>query len=133
MGGPTGGRCTEELALWHDREIGQGKVWQEEVDEHLNTAVIILLLISPNFMASEYCYLDEMTRAMERHEAGKARVIPIILRKTDLEGTPFAKLQALPKDRKPVRSWAKREEAYYDIAQGIRKAVDDLTKGTQSQ
>lgn len=80
------------LTLRHDREIGPGKVWKQEIDEHLNTASIILLLISPDFMASEYCYLDEMDRAMKRHDAGEARVIPIILRRTYLEGSPFAKL-----------------------------------------
>ena len=111
---------------WHDRRIGAGKEWEGEIDAHLNTAYIILLLISSDFLASDYCYDVEMKRAMERHEAGEARVIPIILRSCDWRGAPFGKLQALPKDTKPVTSWTNQDEAFTDVARGIRAAVEDL-------
>src|SRR6266446_4956615 len=68
------------ITQWHDRNIGAGTDWAQEINAHLNTAHIILLLISSDFIASEYCYSIEMTRAIERHKAGTARVIPIILR-----------------------------------------------------
>src|SRR6266702_8410929 len=68
---------------WHDRNISAGTAWASEIDKHLNTAHIILLLISPDFIASEYCYSVEMMRAMERHKAGEARIIPVIMRPTD--------------------------------------------------
>jgi hypothetical protein len=71
------------IAEWYDRDISAGMEWEHEIDIHLNTAQIILLLISPDFMASDYCYSIEMQRAMERHEAGEARVIPIILKHVD--------------------------------------------------
>ncbi len=67
------------IVSWHDRNISAGTAWKHEIDTHLNTAHIILLLISPDFIASEYCYSVEMTRAMERHQAGEARVIPCFL------------------------------------------------------
>jgi hypothetical protein len=111
---------------WHDRKIGAGKEWEGEIDTHLNTAGIILLLISSDFLASDYCYDKEMNRALERHEAGKARVIPIILRPVDWEGAPFGKLQALPKDAKPVTNWPDHDQAFLNIAQGIRAAVEEL-------
>ena len=115
------------LKDWHDRRIGAGMEWKDEIDDHLNAANIILLLISPDFIASDYCYDIEMNRALERHEAGEARVIPVILRYVDnWEKTQFGKLQALPKNGKPVRSWADRDEAFADVAQGIRKAVEEL-------
>src|SRR5947209_5437397 len=78
------------IAEWYDRDISAGRAWATEIDAHLNQADIILLLISPDFIASDYCYSIEAKRAMERHHEGTARVIPIILHPSDLEGTPFA-------------------------------------------
>ncbi|MFL5697142.1 MAG: TIR domain-containing protein [Ktedonobacteraceae bacterium] len=112
---------------WHDRNISAGTEWATEIDTHLNTAHIILLLISPDFISSEYCYSVEMMRAMERHKAGEAHVIPIILRPTDCKGTPFEQLQALPTNAKPVTRWPDRDEALLNVANGIRRAVEELT------
>ncbi len=111
---------------WHDRRIGAGKEWAGEIDQHLNTAHIILLLISSNFLASDYCYDIELERAMKRHHAGEARVIPIILSSVDWEGAPFSKLQALPRDGRPVTKWRSHDDALKDVAQGIRAAVKEL-------
>jgi hypothetical protein len=80
------------IDVWYDREISAGSEWEREIDTHLNTAQIILLLVSPDFMDSDYCYSIEMERAMERHERGEARVIPIILRPIHWQGAPFGKL-----------------------------------------
>ena len=108
---------------WHDRRISAGNEWANEIDEHLNTARIILLLISADFLASDYCYDVEMKRALERHTTGEARVIPVILRSVDWQHASFGKLQALPKDAKPVTSWDNRDEAFTDIARGIRATI----------
>jgi tetratricopeptide (TPR) repeat protein len=70
-----------------------------------------------------------MKRALERHDAGEARVIPVILRAVDWKGAPFGKLQCLPTDAKPVTSWPNRDEAFRNVAQGIRKAVEELLAG----
>ncbi len=120
-------KLQKRITSWHDRQIVPGDEWAQEINTHLNTANIILLLISPNFMASDYCYGIEVKRAMERHEAGEARVIPVLLRPVYWKGAPFGKLQALPKNAKPVISWQNREEAFFDIAEGIRKAAEELT------
>ncbi len=111
---------------WHDRRIGAGTEWAGEIDTHLNTAGVILLLISADFLASDYCYDVEMKRAMQRHEARDARVIPVILRPVDWKGAPFGKLQALPTDAKPVTSWPDPDQAFTNVAQGIRAAVEEL-------
>jgi hypothetical protein len=113
---------------WYDREISEGQELDGEIAEHLNSAPIILLLVSPAFMASNYCYEKEMERAMERHEAKEARVIPIILRPCDWHDAPFGKLKALPKDAKPVTTWSNRDEAFLDIAQALRRVVADVAK-----
>src|ERR1039457_3114864 len=90
---------------WHDREITAGSEWAGQIDEHLNAADIVVLLVSPDFVASEYCYDIEMKRALERHAAGEARVVPVILRSCDWQTSQFAKLTALPEDGKPVVKW----------------------------
>jgi tetratricopeptide (TPR) repeat protein len=114
------------ITSWHDRKIGAGKEWEKEFDEHLNTADIILLLVSSDFLASDYCYDVEVKTAMKRHYDGEARVIPVILRPVDLKGAPFGKLQALPKEAKPVTSWPNRDQAFLDVVQGIRIAAEEL-------
>src|SRR5712691_3977808 len=118
------------ISGWHDRSISAGTEWAQEIDAHLNTAQIILLLISASFLASDYCYRIEMQRALERYEVGEARVIPIILRSVNWEAVPsLSKLQALPTDAKPVTSWPNAptyDEAFLDIEQGIRRVVLEL-------
>ena len=91
--------------------LSAGVEWEQEINQHLNNAQIILLLVSPDFMDSDYCYGVEMKRAIERHERKEARVIPIILRPVYWQGI-LGKLQALPTDGKPVihRSWHSTEE-----------------------
>jgi hypothetical protein len=114
---------------WHDRMITAGDEWKGQIDDNLNAADIVLLLVTANFLASDYCYDIEMTRAIERHEIGEAHVVPIIL--TPVEGwihSPFAKLQVLPKDGKPVTKWEDRDEAFVNVAQGIRRAIELLPR-----
>ena len=118
------------IAEWHDRRIGAGTEWEGQIDTHLNEADIILLLISSDFIASDYCYDIELNRAMELHEAGEACVIPIILSPVNWEGAPFAKLQALPRDAKPVTSWENQDEAFQDISQAIRRKIEELRNGS---
>src|SRR5262245_30776428 len=109
---------------WHDRRIVVGQEWQGEVDSHLEKADIILLLISADFIASDYCYDLEMQRAIERHGAGEARVIPILLRSVDWQHAPFGKLQALPTTGVPVTEWGNRDAAFTHITEEIRKAIE---------
>jgi len=115
------------IAVWHDRKIAAGKEWAGQIDQHLNTAQVILLLVSAKFLASDYCYDKEMTRALERHEAGEARVIPIILRPVDWELAPFQKLQALPTDGRPVTKWEDSDEAFFVVAQELRRTIQALS------
>ena len=116
---------------WHDREITAGSEWAGQIDEHLNAADIVVLLVSPDFVASEYCYDIEMKRALERHAAGEARVVPVILRPSDWQTAPFAKLNALPKDAKPVVDWPTQDPKVHDhgflnVAAGLRRVAREL-------
>src|SRR6266849_3537570 len=114
------------IAEWHDRQVVAGTDWAYAVSEHLRAASVILLLISSDFLASDYCYSIEVQQALERHKGGEARVIPVILRPVDWQGTPFAHLQCLPPDAKPVTTWPDRDEAFLAVAKGIRTAIVEL-------
>ncbi|MEH2306932.1 GUN4 domain-containing protein [Nostoc sp.] len=120
------------ISNWHDRKILPGEEWDHQINDNLNTADIILLLVSSDFIASSYCWDVEVTTAIERHNTGKARVIPVILRRVDWSNTPFAKLQFLPKNAKPITSWTNRDEAFTNVAQGIRAAAQQI-KGEREQ
>lgn len=108
------------IAQWHDRKIPPGSHFSQEIDIHLESAQIILLLVSAHFLASDYCYEKEMERALQKHKLGQAHVIPIFLRPCDWNGAPFGKLQGLPLDAKPVSKWSNRDQAFEAITKGIR-------------
>ncbi len=116
------------ISGWNDRAIVPGQEWSDQISEHLESARIILLLVSSSFLASDYCYGKEMERALEKHEAGEATVIPVIVRPCDWHEAPFAKLQGLPKDAKAVTSWGNKDEAWTDVAKGIRRAVETMRR-----
>jgi hypothetical protein len=111
---------------WYDREIQAGTEWEREIEENLSAANIILLLVSANFVHSDYCYGVEMRKALEMHAKGKAHVIPILLRPVDWQDAPFAKLQMLPTGAKPITTWSDPEEALEDVARQIRAVVNTL-------
>ena len=113
------------ISEWHDRKIVAGEEWKDEIDKNLENADIILLLISASFNASDYCFTKEMTRALERHDAGEAIVIPVILRECEWKTAPYGKIQALPEDGKAVTGadWHNLDAAFTDIASGIRTVV----------
>ena len=114
------------ITTWHKGQIGVGKDRSQELDKRLGGASIILLLLSAAFMASDACYSGEMQLALERHKAGEAWVIPVLLRPMDtLQGTPLGSLQALPSNGTPVTAWPDTHAALADVAQGIRSVLQD--------
>lgn len=114
------------IDAWYDRRIVAGDEVDDVIFSKLEAADIILLLVSSDFISSRYCYSREMVRAMERHAAGGARVIPVILRPCDWTSAPFGKLLAAPRDGKAVTSWPDRDEALADVAKHVRRAVEAL-------
>ena len=113
---------------WHDRRITGGEEWKGQIDANLERADIILLLVSADFIASDYCYDIEMRRAMERHDANEARVVPVIVRDVNWNGAPFSKLQAFPIDGKAVMIWPNKDTAWRNVAEGIEKVIKELRK-----
>lgn len=115
------------IASWHDRRIGAGSDFAQSINQELESADVILLLISSDFLASDYCYDIEMTRAMQRHEANQAKVIPVILRPCNWHNAPFGKLMATPTDGKPVTKHADIDEAFLDVTNAIEKVATNLS------
>lgn len=114
------------IGTWHDRRIGAGVEIDGEIDKHLTTADIILLLVSPYFIASDYCHDVEMQTAMARHKRGEARVIPVILDYCDWLDLPFGKLLAVPTDGRPIAKYPNRNEAFLEVVKAIKGAVADV-------
>ena len=110
---------------WFDREILAGGNINAEVNEQLESSGLFLLLISPDFLASDYCMEREMERALERHRTGDARVVPIIIEPCDWESTPLRNLKALPHDGKPVSDWTNENNAYLNVVQELRRVLEE--------
>ncbi|MDJ0717126.1 MAG: SUMF1/EgtB/PvdO family nonheme iron enzyme [Prochloraceae cyanobacterium] len=121
------------IEAWHDRQIQAGMNWADQIDNNLKQADIILLLVSPDFVVSNYCFNIELKEAMKRHENGEAIVVPVILEPCDWSWLPFSKLQAFPKDAKAIATWENKNEAFLDVAKGIRKVAQDLFKQRQQK
>ena len=116
------------VEVWNDREIIAGEEWDDSIKKELESADIILLLVSPRFLASRYIYDVEIKTALERHEKREAIVVPIILKPCDWTVTEFAKLQALPRNAKPVNKWEDMDEAFYNVVTGLKQVITAAQK-----
>lgn len=115
--------------MWHDRRIPAGGSLNDEISQHLEEADVILLLISSNFLDSDYCYEREGQRALEKAREGSAVTIPIVLQPCDWQHSPFGELLASPRDGKPVASFRNIHEAFLQITQDIREVAERGGKG----
>ena len=120
------------ITTWHDRRITAGTELHGEISAHFENADIILLLISPDFINSNYCYDVEVKHALERHAKREARVVPVILRTCDWHDLPFGKLMATPEDGYPITKFTHIEDGFYQVAQAIKIFLKELGAVTQS-
>ncbi len=114
------------IEVWHDRRLLAGDHLDWTISEELDRADIVLLLISPDFLASDYCYKIEKGRALERHQEGTARLISVILRPCDWTHTDLAQYLVTPTDGKPITLWPNSDEAFLDVARSIRRAIKEI-------
>lgn len=116
----------EVITALHYRNITAGEEWRKVIDTHLESANIILLLISSDFIASDYCYDVELKKALDLHKSGKTQVIPVILRPTDWQRSSFGQLAALPHEGKPITTWENEDEAFVNVVNGIKKVINRI-------
>jgi len=116
-------RHQHKIIEWYDRKIEPGANWNSEVDAKLESAHLILLLISADFLASDYCFGVEVEKALERLKHGQVKVMPILLRECLWSDSPFSRLQIIPRDAKPVTSWSSEDAALANVASEIQAVV----------
>jgi hypothetical protein len=114
------------IDLWSDRAIAAGSDWERDIERELATADIVLLLVTPDFVASVYCFENELTEAIRRHEEDGVQILPVLVKHVDLKNLPFGRFQGLPLDRRPISAWQDPDEAWLEVAQGVREAADDI-------
>ena len=119
------------IEAWHDRRLVSGDHLDDSIHAELEAADIILLLVSPDFLASDYCYRIEKGHALKRHRAGEARTISVILRPCEWGETELSQYLVTPKDGKAITRWADRDEAFLDVAKSIRRAVEEVNRASQ--
>lgn len=119
------------ISIWHDRKILAGDEWKGEISENLNSADIAIFLVSPSFLASDYCYDVEVKRAIELNKAGSLKIISVVIRPCQWDECEFSKYQAVPKDAKAVSTWPNQDEAWLDVANRIRQQILDFSPAVQ--
>lgn len=115
-----------KIITWHDRRIVPGQEFERQIDHYFSQADIILLLISSDFIASDYCYQIEMTNALERHKRGEAVVIPVILRECAWHQLPFGSIMAATIDGKPITKFASHDEGYVQVFDAVSRAIASM-------
>lgn len=114
------------IETWHDRRITAGEEFDKAISKNLEEADIILLLVSSDFLASNYCYDIEMQRAMEKHEKGESYIIPVILRPCDWPSAPFGKLLVMPTDGKPITKFPDQDDAFLEVVNAVKATITRL-------
>lgn len=116
------------ITNWHDRKILPSQTWDKEISEKLSESDIVILIISADFISSDYCFEVEMQEALKLHKEGKLRIIPVCARTCDWKDAPFSHIQGLPLDMKPIMSegWHNSDEAYYNVVDGLKQLIEDI-------
>jgi tetratricopeptide (TPR) repeat protein len=119
-------RHTGEIVGGHKRPVVAGNNRQEQVNRDLNTALLILVFVSPDFLCSDYLYRVELPQALKRHQANEARVIPILLRPCEWTGTSLADLQLIPRNLVPLTLWPDYDEGCAEVVREIRASLANV-------
>lgn len=115
------------IDTWHDRRIAAGDDLHGKIDQELERANVVLLLVTSNFLASDYCYDVELARALQRHRAGEAKVIPVIVHPCDWKNSPLGFLRATPQDGRPISKFPNVHDGYHQVVEDLRNALDDFS------
>lgn len=123
----------QQISIWYDRKMLAGEEWGDEINERLNSAGMVFLLVSRDFLASDYCFNIELPRIIERQDRGETVVVPILISACEWEKAAFSQYQLLPATRVPITSWPNVDEAFRDVVIGVRKAVEKLRSESEER
>jgi hypothetical protein len=115
-----------KISIWDDFNIEAGEDWNEKIKENLYSAKIVILLVSPDSLASDYFYEEEFAISLERHKKGQVIITPVILRHCDLESTPLKSLEFLPYKGKPIVDWPTTDHAWKDVIDRIKLIIHKI-------
>jgi internalin A len=117
-----------ELVPWDDTKIIPGQKWESEILENLERADIIVLLLSNDFISSDYCYQKEFERARERDAAGECVIVPIVVRACPFQKLELGKIQAIQPKGKPIKSATDRDAAWLEVTKQMDRVIARLNK-----
>ncbi len=122
---------TENVSIWTDVQIDAGTQWDEVISGQLCSADIVILLVSANFIASEYIYNKELAKALELQEANKVWIIPVMLSNCSVTDMKLSAIQTLPTDPRFVEAWTNQNDAWVNVVEGIRKSIKKIIEHLQ--
>lgn len=114
------------IDVWSDQAVAAGADWERDIQHRLATADIVILLVTPDFVASEYCFELELPEVLRRHEEEGLCVLPVLVKSVDLVNLPIGRFQGLPTERWPISAWRDADEAWLQVARGVRKAAQEI-------
>lgn len=120
------------IELWFDRMISPGVDWNSEIASQLDSAEIVVLLLSADFAKSEYCVGVEMKRAQERADRNDIRAVPVFIRPFHWPNSPLHRFQGLPSNGLPVKKWKDRDDAYVDIVRGLEIVASEVRESASA-
>ncbi len=126
-------RRNNVIQIWNDKDIVPGEQWEDELLERLTTADIVIFLVSPSLLNSDYIHRVEIKGAMERHKKGELVIIPILIRNSDFAESDFKTFQGLPADLKPVTTWDDRDSAWLSVTKGLKRVIESIQKKIEAK
>lgn len=116
-----------KVDIYDGSDVIAGKEWDLETKENFNQSDIFIALISPDFVASDFCYEDDLKMVIEKHNNKHAIMLPILVKLTPFwKDLVIGKLDYLPIDGKPISQWKNEEEALFDVTKYIKKMIKKL-------
>jgi len=112
------------ISEWNDQEIKAGDNLDNHISEALLTSELFLALVSPDYIASNYCFEKEFQKAIKMQEEGKLTIVPIIVEPCEWQKTPFGKLKAIPKDGKPISEYTNQNNAFLNVVDELRRLLE---------
>ncbi len=122
-------RRAGQLDNWTNNHIMPGANWDDEIKQQLQESDIVVLLVSADFIASDYINDVIVHNSIEQHKKGEIIIIPVIVRPCDFQSLPISKFQALPRNAKPISRWEDQDEAWAEVIDQVRKVVGAIQEG----